>query len=121
MKKTISFILLAFLLSGCGFKNWSTYDKAIYVASWGLTVADIGQTRYAYDHPDEFNESLIRWFNDKDSATLYLIGINAGVGVAADMVGRVNPTWRSTILTGWTIGKGILVVKNDSVGVEIEF
>jgi len=121
----VSIILLA-LVSGCGYRpigftnweQWSTYDKAAYGAAWVARGADILQTRYVYDHPNQFEETnfIVNGLCDnKDCATAVLVGSEILVGLAVD---KLPPTWRSGLLT-FEAGKNAALVFNaDSIGVK---
>lgn len=98
-------LVLISTLSGCaqlGFRNWdrwSAYDKSVYGVAWTARIADVLQTRYIYDHPDEFEEGdfiVSSICDNKDCATAVLIGAEWVVGVFAD---NLLPSWRSALLT----------------------
>lgn len=118
--KAIIAITALLMLSGCGAKSWTTEDKVLYGTFAGLLAVDALQTRYVYEHDEyeELNLIIRTYFDGKDESTLYMIGAGILVGVTADIMPQ---KYRTPFLYGVNVLEAAVVIRNDSIGIGMEF
>ncbi len=115
--KTILFIagLLILISPVARAADWSPEHKTVFTILTVLNVADIAQTTYIYNHPEEFKEG--NPLMTKEAYLPLMVGANILIWWMADKY----EDRRSAILYPFAILKGLVVARNASMGVGFSF
>lgn len=114
----VLFILLIGIPSWAGGK-WDTTDKVLMGSFIGLNAVDYMQTRYIFDHPNEYYEKnpVLKGVGE-DWCPLYFLGISLGAWYVAD---KLKPNHRKIFL-GILNGIQIYTVgRNFGIGIKLSF
>lgn len=106
-------LVLCIILTGC---SWKPLDRNLLIAYTAGNVIDILQTRTIKNDNNNFHEiHPILNSLSRDQATGFMIGTNVGLYFLSDYMEE----WRTFILSGGNVLKWGLVIRNDSINVEM--
>ena len=118
LSKLAIVVLLCMFVSSCGstkaLKAWEARDKMLLGAFEVGNVIDAGQTIYALNRPERYEE-VNPLFQSKDALYIGWAASSIAVPLVAHYIGKEKPWYRTAFLGAMNVMKWLCVANNEFI------